>query len=258
METNESILTREVVSLDDRKIMGKLEGLRIDCDNCAVSHFIVRNPATGSSLVLPFSRALAIGDTFLTIQNSEDILPVSQESDRVVDEGFQMVGIDVFSKTGNRLGTVDGYEFDTTFGKVTKFAITDGGEFAAESYVFFSPDFVFVDDGALTAPDLRAKPGVAAESAPAPAAAPVEKPAWFETASQQEEGAGVSQPAEAAAQTDEDEALREFLIGAVLEDDVVSEDGVFTAAKGETLTAEQVDEAAQHDALLLLTMSVAT
>ena len=48
----------------------------------------------------------------------------------------------------------------------------------------------------------------------------------------------------------------EFLIGKTLTEDVASADGVFTAARGVILTRDLVEQAAAHDALLSLTMSV--
>ena len=56
--------------------------------------------------------------------------------------------------------------------------------------------------------------------------------------------------------SDEDAELVEFLIGKALTDDVTSADGVFAASRGVILTRELVEQAAAHDALLSLTMSV--
>lgn len=55
---------------------------------------------------------------------------------------------------------------------------------------------------------------------------------------------------------DEDRALKEILLGAILNDDVVSEDGQFKLSKGSTITVENLCAAHRHDALLLLTMNV--
>ena len=46
METNESILVRNVVGLDDRRVIGKMRELRVDCDTLAVSHYIVASATT--------------------------------------------------------------------------------------------------------------------------------------------------------------------------------------------------------------------
>ena len=56
METNESILTRSIVGLDDRKVLGKMRELRVDCDTLAVGHYIVSNATTNTPLVLPFAK----------------------------------------------------------------------------------------------------------------------------------------------------------------------------------------------------------
>lgn len=48
METNESILTRSIVGLDERKVLGKMSNLRVDYDTQAVSHYIVMNASTNS------------------------------------------------------------------------------------------------------------------------------------------------------------------------------------------------------------------
>jgi len=251
MESNESVLAREVVSIGDRKKLGRLEGLRIDCDTCAVSHFIIRNLSTGTSVVLPFRKSLAVGDTFVTIKTKDDILPVSEDAERTVNEGFQAVGVEVFSKAGNRLGIVESYEFDPTYGTVTTLNLGGSGKYTAESFLFFSPDFIFIDDGAATAADLRG--GTASEPAPAAPVADETEPVAEATDTDVEEAPAA--PAEAGA-GDDDGSVREFLLGNTLIDDVESEDGAFSASKGDVLTEEILDEAAAHDALLLLLMGV--
>lgn len=107
METNESILVRNVVGLDDRRIIGKMRELRVDCDTLAVSHYIVASATTTAPLVLPFDRALAVGDTFVTVQSRENFLPASDASAQaLIAGGFKLVGVEVYSRTGDKLGTV--------------------------------------------------------------------------------------------------------------------------------------------------------
>lgn len=312
METNESILTREIVSIDDRKRLGKMKELRVDCDAFAVSHYIINSTTTNAPLVLPFDKSLAVGDTFITIQKRGDFLSTSDGTAKaVIDNGFRLLGVDVFSRTGNKLGTVESYDFDPTYGLITKINLGKDESFAADSFVFFAPEFVFVDDGGATAAELRegeveeqpaeefvsgvvfvenqddfaadAPAEEAVEEAPqaveevvetvveepidlldkvlepveepaaeeAPVEAPVETPA--EAVEAVAETVVVE---EAVEESDEDAVLKEFLIDAVLNDDVESKDGEFKVTKGTKLTKELVDEAQKHDALLLLTMSV--
>lgn len=287
METNESILTREIVAIDDRKRLGKLKDLCVDCDTRAVSHYVVNSSTTNTALVLPFEKSLAVGDTFMTIQSREDLLPSSDaEAKSIIDEGFRLIGVEVFSKTGNRLGSVESYEFDPTYGLVTKIILGKRTSYTAETFVFFAPDFIFIDDGEATASELRT--GTKAKSkkksgakmltkAPRKAAA---KPAAKEEDEEEvsaeaivveaeieeipeavevEETIGEVEETEEVSETeesDEDAVLKEFLIDAVVNEDVESKDGQFKVAKGTKLTKELVDEAQEHDALLLLTMSV--
>lgn len=251
METNETILTKGVVSLDDRKLMGKVKGLVVDCGGCGVSHYIVSSSSTNTALVLPFDKSIAVGDTFMTIQSRADFLATTDLTARgALDDNFDLVGLDVYSRAGNHLGVVKGYDINTTFGSITKLELEGGEAFDREAFVFFAPEFVFVDDGTLTDADVRTSE-VERDEDDDEDAASEEEPFQPETAVQEEDPA----PAEPVAD-DADAELKEFLVGKKLNDFVASKDGAFEAEKGTVLDRELLDRAQQHDALLLLTMSV--
>lgn len=124
-----------------------------------------------------------------------------------------------------------------------------GSEFKSDVFLFFAPDFVFVDDGSKTAADLRQAEDSTSD---APAAAPASAPAT--------QAAPAAQPAAPAANADglsnEDALLLDFLIGKTLNDDVANADDTFALPKGTEITREIALDAKKHDALLLLTMSV--
>lgn len=274
METNESILVRDVVGLDDRRVIGKMRELRVDCDTLAVSHYVVASATTTAPLVLPFGQALSVGDTFVTIQSRENFLPASStEAQALIAGGFKLVGVEAYSRTGDKLGAVASYEFDPVYGTVTSLKLADGTVFAADTFVFFAPEFVFVDNGAKTAAELRATPVVAEETV----VEIVEAPEVEETVAEAEEEAAeeaveeaveeaIEEAAEAEAEavaeeeleapelSDEDAQLVELLVGATLVDDVTSEDGAFALKKDTVLTRAMVYDAISHDALLLLTL----
>lgn len=268
METNESILVRSVVGLDDRRVIGKMRELRVDCDTLAVSHYIVASATTTAPLVLPFDRALAVGDTFVTVQSRENFLPASDgNAQALIAGGFKLVGVEAYSRTGDKLGAVAGYEFDPVYGTVTSITLEDGSVYAADTFVFFAPEFVFVDNGAKTAAELRSSGDVVAEEtvveevveeAPAPSAAEVAAAVAVAATEAEEAAEEVAEEAAEEAASDlsaEDAQLVELLVGATLVDDVTSEDGAFTVKKETVLTREIVDEAISHDALLLLTLA---
>lgn len=137
--------------------------------------------------------------------------------------------------------------FSSTF----RYSITldNGSEFKSDAFLFFAPDFVFVDDGSKSAADLRQAEDNASD---APAAAPASTPAT--------QPAPAAQPAAPAANADglsnEDALLVDFLIGKTLNDDVANADDTFALPKGTEITREIALDAKKHDALLLLTMSV--
>ena len=270
METNESILTRKVVGIGDRKALGKITGLRVDCDTLNVCHYVVESSSTNSSLALPFEGALSVGDTFLTVQSRGDFLSTSSETQNVVNDGFKLVGVEAYSKTGNKLGTVASFGFDPVFGTVTGVALDEGSSFDADQFVFFAPEFVFVDDGEKTAGELRAegaaegdrdeavKPDETEDVVAEPESADPEEADETEADEPEvaiEEAVEPEQDEETD-EPDEDAELVAFLLGMTLTEDVESADGAFTVSKGTVLTQELVDDAREHEALLLLTMSV--
>ena len=325
METNESILSRDVVGLDDRRVVGAMRELRVSCDDLAVSHLIVASATTTSPLVLPFDRVLSVGDTFITIQSRDDFMPASStDAQTLLANGFKLIGVDVFSRTGDKLGIVASYEWDPTFATVTSMTLDNGIVFPASDFVFFAPEFVFVDNHNMTAAELRAAQGdvavvpaadveavavadqiVATEQedaedymAPYPVeetvndavADALQQPAVEEAVADEvlevaaDEADGEFEVAEATEATmeesveiveetedeveddeddedddeelsDEDAQLVELLLGTTLNNSVTSEDGAFAVAKGVVVTREIVDEAIEHDALLLLTLA---
>lgn len=269
METNESIVTKGVVSIGDRKQIGTVKGVVIDCDTCGVSHYIVSSASTNSSLVLPFEKSVAVGDTFLTIQTRDDFLSTTDPAARTLAcEGYDLVGVTMYSRAGNQLGTIRGFEFDTTFGTVTKIDLGDGATFDKEAFVFFAPEFVFVDDGTKTDSDLRSAAPSDAEGEPAAEKGPREPETAevIEEAGETEEAKAepISEESEAVleavadepAGADSDAEVKTFLLGKVLNERVVSKDGNFVIEAGEKITEKVLDDAQKSDALLLLTMSV--
>ncbi len=173
-------------------------------------------------------------------------MPASKE---LVSDSNKLVGVEVYSRTGNTLGTVAAFDFDPIFGAIKSITLDNGSEFKSDVFLFFAPDFVFVDDGSKTAADLRQAEDSTSD---APAAAPASAPAT--------QAAPAAQPAAPAANADglsnEDALLLDFLIGKTLNDDVANADDTFALPKGTEITREIALDAKKHDALLLLTMSV--
>jgi sporulation protein YlmC with PRC-barrel domain len=252
METNESILTRSIVGLDERKVLGKMSSLRVDYDTQAVSHYIVLNASTNNAIALPFENAIATGDTFITVQSYGSFVDAnSPAAKELVSDSNKLIGVEVYSRTGNTLGTVAGFDFDPVFGAIKSISLENGQEFQSEAFLFFAPDFVFVDDGSQSAEDLRQSADDAPakkESAAAPATPAAAAPAT--------PAAAEAPAANADGLSNEDALLVDFLVGKILNDDVTNSDDTFALPKGTEITREIALDAKKHDALLLLTMSV--
>lgn len=147
METNKSILMREVVSLEDRKTVGAVKDVLVDCDTQAISHYIIGDPTLTELSVLPKSRVLAVGDAFITITKENVLTPVENRGNqKLVEDGFRLIGTEVFSRAGNRVSIVEAYEFDTESGAIENITLADGQIFTSGQIIFFSPAYVFVDD----------------------------------------------------------------------------------------------------------------
>lgn len=194
--------------------------------------------------------AKAVGDTFITVQSYGSFVDAnSPASKELVSDSNKLVGVEVYSRTGNTLGTVTAFDFDPVFGAIKSITLDNGSEFKSDAFLFFAPDFVFVDDGSKSAADLRQAED---NTSDAPAAAPTSTPAT--------QPAPAAQPAAPAANADglsnEDALLVDFLIGKTLNDDVANADDTFALPKGTEITREIALDAKKHDALLLLTMSV--
>lgn len=248
METNKSIISRDVIAINDHKKVGKVKDVTVDCETKSVGDLIIENETTHSALALPFEKTVSIGDAFVVIESRDDLLsPNDTASKLAILDGYTPVGVDVYSLAGNRIGAVDGFEFDEVYGAVTRITMEDATEFADEAILFFSPEYVFVNDGRETAKMLREKArGTGrAESSSANA--------------HQDLRAKHPEPkaAEPAAAKKSDQAeLREALLGERLQEDVTSEDGKFSAKKNATIDEKMLDEAEAHDALVLLTMAI--
>ncbi len=245
METNESICKLKVVGTEDHAVLGQISGLRVDCDKMVVDNYIIDSAeATHRPLVLPFNSVIAVGDAFVTVPGRKDFLrPGTEEEEKAVD-GYDLVGAQVYSRTGNSLGKVTGYEFDTVFGTVEGITLDDGSHYAAAAFLFFSPEFVFVDDGSRDAASLR---GAEKERR----VDEVEKQAYSGYGTE-----NAPRPVESSSLSDEERELVGVLLDSELTEDVVSEDGAFRCTKGTKITQEVVARAREHDALLALAMSV--
>ena len=238
METNKTILMREVVSIGEKKTIGAVKDIIIDCDSTAVSHFVVTDFDNGMPRLLPYREIRAVGNTFVTINKEAAFLDRdSRPSKELFENGFKLVGIEVFSGDGDKLGTVSGYKFDPSNGKVVSITMNNDIEYSEQNVLFFSPKYVFVE---ASLADVELKGNYKS----------VENTSYPQAKT--EEVAKESAPQ----LSEEEESLRELLIGKKVTEQVKSDDGLFLLEKNATVTEEVFRDAAKRGALLMLISSI--
>ncbi|WP_283170091.1 PRC-barrel domain-containing protein [Curtanaerobium respiraculi] len=294
MEITESILGRKVVALDDRKAVGSLKEIVVDCAQYRISHYVVEDEEAQVEMALPFNKVIAVGDTYMTIQDAAGLVSCAEMSTPyAVVESFDLLGLKAYSRAGNYLGTVKLYDIDPGTGALARIVLDGGGEYGKGSFVSLSPEFIFVDDGTATDADKRAGRTADAqvgdggtdaqessskdpaenehepvapqlEGSPEQADAPAASESQVEEAAEtpvSDAPSGQDVPEDSAAEElvddeDPDEVLKAYLLGKKINESVSSEDGAFTLASGSEITADVLASAQKADALLLLTMAL--
>lgn len=243
METNKTILLREIISLEDRGSVGTITDLLVDYAKKKVSHFCVRDAQTNTLSYLAPGSIVSAGHPYITIKNKSVLIPGNSTltADIAKNEG-SLLNIRMLSAQGDHVDFVKGFEFDPQSGEVSQLETYGSGMVAASSVLFFAKDYVCVDVDQSVGDSLDFSSAAAqqdelpVESAPAPAPEP--------PAQEKPEQASI------------DEELSELLIGAVVGEEVTSEDGAFSVSKGTVITEKLLAQAQEHDAVMLLTMSV--
>ena len=281
MVNSASIIGREIFGLSDKKVIGVISGFKFDRDNRTVSNLTIAIPDVRTNRVLAYDKIISIGDTFIMVSSSKDMMKVA-DARVIIADTYDLIGAQVFSCMGNALGPVSDFSFDEGTGYITAVSLEDGSAYQGDQIQFITDDFVFVDTSAEgddedeePAPKPAKKPAkkTAAKPAAKPAPAPEPEPEPEEDEDEDEdidededededyEPEPVKKPvrktaAKKADGKDENEALVDFLVGATTTADVYTRDKSFSIPKGTVLTRDLIEEASKHNLLLMLTMSV--
>ena len=243
METNKTILLREVVSVKDRKTIGSITDLCVDAESASISHYVIGDIKAVEHKVLPREKVIAIGDTFATIQSESALLSSDSKAvKKLLEEGFRLVGTPVFSSGGNRLGAVTGFKFNSETGAIQEVSMGDKVSFSSDEIMFISPEYVFVNSQKMV--DVSTIKDIPDNSHICQSMNDSDAP---DLSTEQSVSNG---------KPDENLVLRELLLGAKVNQRVESKDSEFSIDEGEAITPEVLDKAQKHDALLLLTIHV--
>jgi len=148
METNKTILTREVVSLEDRVTVGDIKDMVVDCDHNKIGHFIVSNALEEGTSFLAFDDIIAIGDSYVTIRSKNSLIPnAGTLAEDIQKRECRLLGSEMLAESGNHYGFLKGFEFDSKTGALTKLVAFDSDPVDSQGILFLSREYIFV--GAL-------------------------------------------------------------------------------------------------------------
>ena len=178
MVNSASIIGREIFGLADKKVIGVISGFKFDRDNRTVSNLTIAIPDVRTNRVLAYEKIISIGDTFIMVSSSKDMMKVA-DARVIIADTYDLIGAQVFSCMGNALGPVSDFSFDEETGYITAVALEDGSNYQGEQIQFITDDFVFVDasadgddDDEEPASKPAKKPAKKAAAKPAPKPAP--------------------------------------------------------------------------------------
>ena len=251
METNKTILQREIISLEDRGAVGLVTEVLVDYTAGRVGHLCITEPKTGAQSYLAVGSIVSAGNPYITIKNKSVLIPEnSTPTAEISKKEGRLINVEILSAEGDHFDFVKGFEFDPQSGAMTSLETYTSGPVEAQSILFLSKEYVCVDKGQTFAENLSYVDATSAQEEPAPAS--VSTPETYGSA----QTTFASEPDTFSSAGTEDDELNGLLLGAVLGDDVTSKDGEFFVAKGTTITEEILADAQLHDAVLLLTMNV--
>lgn len=276
-----NIIGLPVIAMKEGTKQGRVVDAVIDAEDNAVSHYLISKDSKYDLLLVDAHDVAGIGDDFMVVMDSGDIRRVFGDPKRMetVSRAFYLADAEALSSSGRSLGNVSDFELDETTGRIMSLILADGQEYPADSIIAMSGTTVFVD----TPGTRRAKPKPAPARAPEPEPerepepparnagkggkgkaknTPNAVPVQAQRAYQNGTGPAdvlrsfSSQGSEREREKDAGSGVkvnfRKMLIGKKMARDVVSDDGVFKANEGDTITEWMVQLAEQHNALQLL------
>lgn len=275
-----SIIDLPVIAMKEGTHQGRVVDAVIDAENNAVSHYLISKDSKYDLLLVNAADVAGVGGDYMVVQDAGEIRRVFGDPKRMetVSRGFYLADATAVSAAGTSLGKVADFDLDVATGQIQSLILTDGQQFPADGIIAMSGTTVFVDTpGAKRASKPQAQRQTPPPEPETERAERAETPAEPREEKKRRRGDGTPNAVPVQAQrayqgVSPADALRDFssssqppasspsvkvnfrrmLIGKKMARDVVSDDGVFKANEGDTITEWMVQLAEQHNALQLL------
>lgn len=254
-----------VIAMKEGTRQGSVVDAVIDAAGKVVSHYLIGRDSKYDLLIVDAPEVAGVGNDFVVVPDASGIRRVFGDPKRMetVSRGFYLDGASALSSDGRLLGKVVDFEVNEASGEIESVILEGDQDFKADSILAMSGATVFIgtDSGRKALVQAQERDSAVPPETRGPKhggksrnAVPVQAQRAYQS----------SGPAEAlrdvAAQSTSGSAsvpggkvnFRRMLIGKKMARDVVSDDGVFKANEGDTITEWMIQLAEQHNALQLL------
>jgi len=242
-----------IMEIADGSTVGKVDKIIVQPRAKTVVYFTVRD-----NTVVRLSDCVGVGNDCVVIRSVDSVNKVFEEREiaETMDFGMDLFGMRAMSSAGNIIGNVVDFDYNRRSGELGTVWFDNGSQAANANILSINKGLMFVEESAVGTEEFIEEE--LPEEAPA---------AYAEEEYAEEEYAGEAVAEEEYPEDGEDyeaDLIEEdydddpyaYLLGMTVNEDVVSDDGLFIITSGTELTEDILDEAADHDALIKIALQV--
>ena len=129
MRKGKRLIGRPILSLTDGVKVGTVKDIILGPENDQVVGLLTdEGGLLNSARIVPHAEISSFGRDAVVVNSTGSVVPVDQTPDikRIIDRGTSLIGIKVFTDTGEAQGSVNDVYFDEADGRVTALEITGG------------------------------------------------------------------------------------------------------------------------------------
>lgn len=136
----------QVVSIREGQVSGKPQSLLVNPDTKKVEYLVLKDVNADGVAMLSMQNVVSIGEDFIVINALADIKKAYQSRVyfEALDRGFSLLGIRVLAVSGDIMGAVTDYEFDTKTGEIHSIS-SDDTTFTGEQITMITKNMIFVN-----------------------------------------------------------------------------------------------------------------
>lgn len=161
MRSSEEIRNLKIISINEGREISKVKDIIIDPAEGSLAFFIIEQPSDYfGARIIAFEDIVGLGDYALIIQDSEVIQDVAHSPSAIelLKKDVKIIGAQVLTTKGSRVGEVKEFWIDEETGKITVCHLLEQGEkrkkFKGENVVTYGKEIILIKEE----PSLTAEP----------------------------------------------------------------------------------------------------